>query len=361
MKRIFRTSAFAICIVIVNGCAMLSPYTPVAEHFCTPTPSIPKPKDGSGRAESCHFSQIFERNAQNTAYFSSTSTIALAGILGLGAYKAIVASSGHQYVALAAGGGALYGTGLALYKPTREQVWMRGSAALSCIDEFYSDFDPAVGEYYYQKLIQKQRDSIKLEYLTAMFIVGLYNEQYIANVRKLASSANSILSTLQPTTEQSYSAVRSSIDETVAGIPKDNLRAKLKTEEPLSDENNEAALALSAWIYRAIEQHKKIQTENLKPQCSILNSDFVIAEFPVDGKLKLKKDSEEKYTILDGSGFFTIKKSPDSASVLARFDSSNKVRLIVIEGKAVTAEPIFVTFIDSDSGVSRTLEVTVEP
>lgn len=358
MIRSLRAPALAICLATVNGCAMLSPYTPVAERFCN---SIPPPRDASGRAESCHFSQTFENNAQNTAYFSSTSTIVLAGALGLGAYKSIVASSGHQYVALAAGGGALYGTGVALYKPTREQVWMGGSAALSCIDNFYSDLDPAVGEYYYKKLTPEQRAKISTEYLSIMFLAEMYDDQYKANVQNLAKSINQLLSTLQPTTAQSYSTVKTSINESIASISKSELTTKLVISETQDAENNKAVLALANWMVRAFERHTQIKTNHLKPECSIFSSDLVVAEFPLDGKLKLKKDAKQQYTILDGSGLLTIKKSPDSTNVVAKLESSNNIRSFVIEGKAITTEPIFVTLIDSNSGASRTLEVTVEP
>lgn len=351
--RISHASVLVIGVATLSGCALFSPYTPVAERFCTE----PEPLPGSGRAESCHFSKTFEFNAQSTAYFSSGSTVALAGVLGLGAYKSIVASSGHQFVALAAGGGALYGTGLALYKPTREQIWMGGSAALSCLDNFYRDLDPAVGTYYFNKLTAVQKQAIEVDYLRVLGLTEMYDDQYKANVRSLANSINRLISTLQPTAAESYSAVSGAIGDATDDINKGQFKMKLA---PGAQAISEDARRLSIWMSDAINRHKDITDNHLKPQCAIFSSDFVIADFPSDGKLTIKKDTKKQYTILDGSGFFNIKKSPDSTNVVAKFVSENKVRLIIIEGKAVTTEPIFVTFIDSETGISRTLEVTVE-
>ena len=343
--------ALALSVTALSGCAMFSPYTPVAEISCK---AVPVPLPNTGRFESCHYSKEFEKNAQTTAYYSSGSVVTLAGVLGLGAYKSIVASSGHQYVALAAGGGALYGSGLALYKPTREQVWMAGSAALSCLDSYYQAFDPAVGEHYFN-LLGAQKDSVQAEYLKALVIAEAYDEQYKANTRYLASYINKLMSTLQPTTAESYAAVAGAVKESVVGIKKDDFAT---TKATLT---SKAGLKFALWVVGVIERDAEIREHKLEPQCKVFSSDFVIAEFPIDGKLKLKKDEKKTFTILDGSGFFSIKKTPDSASVLATFESTERVRKIVIEGKVVTTDPVFVTFIDSEPGVSRTFEVTVTP
>lgn len=351
MKLALQSLTIVACVAL-QACSILSPYTPVAEVYCSETTGDSKPDPKSGKEMACHFSREYESKAVTASYYSSTSTIALAGVLGLGAYKAAVASSGHQYLALAAGGGALYGTGLALYKPTREQIWMGGSAAMSCLMDFYSVFDTTEVSKLYgesKELLVDYKDT----YNAAIKIAGKYDEQMKANIRIVANSVNRLQSNLQPTTAESYAAVSTAIEDSIP-TPKQDLDAPPPT--PITDPK---ALAVINWTASVNERHQEIQGNSLKPQCSIFSSDFVIAGFPSNGKLTIKVGETKNYQILDGSGFFTIKSSPESTAIESKFESNNGIRSIVLKGKTKTTAPVFLTFIDSDTGVSRTLEVTV--
>lgn len=338
-----------IACVTLQACSILSPYTPVAKVYCPKIKGNSKPDPKSGKEMACHFSREYESNAITASYYSSTSTIALAGVLGLGAYKAAVASSGHQYLALAAGGGALYGTGLALYKPTREQIWIGGSAAMSCLIDFYSAFDTEKAAGLYKRK-HAAIGAYKERYDAAIKIASMYNQQMAINVKTAAYAINRLQSNLQPTTAESYKAVASAIDESMPTKPAGVAATTVEDQE---------ALAIIDWIDSVEKRHEEITTKSLKPKCSIFSSDFFIANFPSNGTLTLKTGTTEKYQILDGSGFYTIKSSPDSTAIESKFESNNGIRSIVLKGKTKTTAPVFLTFIDSDTGVSRTLEVTV--
>ena len=348
MKLALQSLTIVACVAL-QACSILSPYTPVAEVYCSETTGDSKPDPKSGKEMACHFSREYESNAITASYYSSTSTIALAGVLGLGAYKAAVASSGHQYLALAAGGGALYGTGLALYKPTREQIWMGGSAAMSCLIEFYSVFDTKEAVELYGKN-HTALEPYEGRYNAAIKIAHKYDLQMKTNIRITANAVNRLQSNLQPTTAESYKAVSDAVQESMPSKDK-NLR--------LDDNVDPNVLAVINWIDSVEERHAEIQRDSLKPQCSIFSSDFVIAGFPSNGKLTIKIGETKNYQILDGSGFFTIKSSPESTAIESKFESNNGIRSIVLKGKTKTTAPVFLTFIDSDTGVSRTLEVTV--
>jgi len=170
------------------------------------------------------------------------------------------------------------------------------------------------------------------------------------NIRITANAVNRLQSNLQPTTAESYKAVSDAVQESMPSKDK-NLR--------LDDNVDPNVLAVINWIDSVEERHAEIQRDSLKPQCSIFSSDFVIAGFPSNGKLTIKIGETKNYQILDGSGFFTIKSSPESTAIESKFESNNGIRSIVLKGKTKTTAPVFLTFIDSDTGVSRTLEVTV--
>jgi hypothetical protein len=85
---------------LLASCALFNPYVQSI---------APETKTATGSQLASKIRMELQGKTNGLAYWQSGSSLALAGALGLGGYKAVTAGNGHQVAALAAGSASLYG------------------------------------------------------------------------------------------------------------------------------------------------------------------------------------------------------------------------------------------------------------
>lgn len=377
----YKAVALALACFLLTSCALFNPYVSTA--------SIEQCKKSNSVYDlSCALRAKFENNAAGLAYWQSGSTVLLAGMLGLGGYKGITGAGSHQIAALAAGGGVIYGTSTALYRTSKEQVYISGVAALLCLDNHYRLFDSTAGADLFRKLLELD-STAETEFRTAFieaYSIAVEREaSYKTKVLTVGTQVNALIAGQQPTAGVSYAHVSSAIsaafvsspDTQKPGEPEKNVWARaFSLLSPLGDqkrfkEREERARQikqlradLANWINSMVKLNTWLDT-TASDQCSVLGEDSLSITGVTQGKPEaLEAGLKNTYPILNTTGrlaaFVKAPKATEQGAVTAKIITENGLFFVEVEGVSVTTAPANVYVSDYGKGrATKGFQVTV--
>jgi hypothetical protein len=371
-----------VCTTLTS-CALFNPYISTTDFSDT--------ADGQdGYSLSSEMRQRFENNARALAYWQSGSTVAIAGLLGLGAYKGVTSGGSHQIAALAAGGAVVYGTSSALYRPTTEQIYIAGTSALLCIDKQYRGFNPKIGLQLYTNLAvldEGEAGMLEETFNQAYSIAVKRENQYKANVIDIGVQVNSIIAGQQPSAEQSYAHVSGAITAGVkppvtAGTPDESpkLASELSATEwaltsgtlgEIKQAKNAKAIvaakvALNSWIKETTSLNDELGPKNSE-QCLVAADDAIaVTGVSEEGIEELEIGSSRAYPIVNTTGrlaaFVKAPRASEQGSITAKITTENNLYFVEVTAVAATTSPAVVYITDYGKGRStKGFQVSVKP
>ncbi|MGB4074142.1 hypothetical protein [Pseudomonas sp.] len=332
-------------ITLTSSCVILDPYIPTTK-IEVDTIEVKHPV----KLLSQKYRKKFESYASELSQVSNSATVALAGLLGFGGYKGVTGGGGHQIAALGAGAGVTYGLHGALYKPSREQIYLSGVSALNCIDKLYSGFDSGRGEDLAKNYLDDTDWlSYKDRYYAALIMVRKYEDEYKSRVLDVPATINVMLSAEQPSPEQSYafisSVITSNIPAPKAVVPK--VAAALGGATSLYPD-------LEDWVSQS-EQLSTAFKDNPSKECPIAGG-LAPRIVKVGDSLitKLNANSVTQFPIQNTSGVIGVSAKPQDATDKNALETkilADKGEFsIEINAKTKTTKPIFITVVDYGKG-----------
>jgi hypothetical protein len=193
---------------LLASCALFNPYVQSI---------APETKTATGSQLASKIRMELQGKTNGLAYWQSGSSLALAGALGLGGYKAVTAGNGHQVAALAAGSASLYGFSAAQYKPTREQLYHRGVQAVMCVESIYERASLEEGNELIRRIAQLKAGSGAVSITNAYSLYGAisrakaFDRVYKEKLVEIVAALNNYLAALQPAPEVTYRIISDAI------------------------------------------------------------------------------------------------------------------------------------------------------
>lgn len=346
---------------LLSSCVVFNPYISTAEieeKVIGTSNSPPKMLSRSYRKK-------FESYASELSQISKGTTVVLAGLLGLGGYKGVTDGGSHQFAALGAGAGVTYGLHRALYKPSREQIYMGGANALICIDRVYEGFDSSLGKklaskYYSDDLWPAYAD----RFYTTLSMVQQYETEYKYRVLAVPALINKQLSTEQPSAEQSYAFISSAISLNTPSLSSAPTPAAGEVSMPIENPAQKFS-DLEDWVAQS-EQLDTAYKANPNKDCPTSgNLAPIIVRQNNEAITKLSVNSKSQFPIQNTSGSLassiTPQNSNDKDAIETKILVDKGVFSIEIDAKAKTNKPIWVTVVDyGNGGVTSGFWVTIE-
>jgi hypothetical protein len=383
----------ALIVLPTGGCTLFSPYVPSAKiessvSECTPgfttqdsqTIGPSEASDGGKKTITtktitttrtvnfkCNSSTLklsnklkehFQSSAASLSRTSNSTTIAIAGLLGLGAYKGITDGGKSQIAALATGAGTLYGAHSAMYTPTREQLFQRGVKALNCLDGFYADITPEIGEQLAEHYKATRADAWPVyeeRYETAFEIAVFHANSYRDRVLGVAADLNILLSNAQPTPAESNAKIASAIYNSIPDIGENG-----STGQKLLNVRQQSQVAaifpkLERWVKRIEFADNRISKSN--PDSCNLQGVPVIRILGIEnqGSVTMEPGTTSTHAITNASSLLTSGVYPtgseaDKQAVSAMLISEGGNFAIRLEAKSATEKPVVIKITDNGNG-----------
>jgi len=247
--RLHRVSMLAACSLMVS-CAHYNPYFNSAKvSEGTDAVDDGKPKKAYALSQAIQIELVNKANA--LANEENNTTLALAGALGLGAYKAAT-GGGHQVVALASGAGALYGVNQALYDQGLATKLHQTVSSLLCLDGAYNNIDPDRGGEIAAKIKaispELWSNNFEASYQAALKNIAPWTEQYTTNIKIVVSTLNQRIAAGQLGPEDRYKLIVSSLKPAGAAPPDVKISLNPGTIESAKLTSDSRALGIIAEI-----------------------------------------------------------------------------------------------------------------
>ena len=382
--RLSRVATLVACSLLAS-CAHYNPYFNTAKVSAGDEATDDgKPKKAYALSQAVQIELVDKSNA--LANEENNTTLALAGALGLGAYK-LATGGGHQVVALTAGAGALYGVNQALYDQRLSAMLHETVSALLCLDGAYNNVDPDKGTRIAAKIkainAQLWASDFEASYQNALKNIAPWTEQYTTNVKLVVSTLNQRIANGQLGPEDRYKLIVSSLNtsgskasqfDKTAVIDKikrlplatDNLAfATVSSIKPFSDNDNsdkerqnqalyELANDFSLWLINS-----NALLNDPAEKVALCRTNVIALSIPelVPGQiLQVTKDQPIRLKIVNSSGNIVATTSP-GAPVTARIVIEQKDLFLEIQ-KVANAKGDGVVYV-TDYGKDESL-VTVK-
>lgn len=383
----------ALIVIPASGCTLFSPYVPSAKiesrmSECRPglttqdnqTIGPSETSDGDKKTTTtktitttktvsfqCNSSTLklsnklkehFQSSAASLSRTSNSTTLAIAGLLGLGAYKGVTDGGKSQIAALATGAGTLYGAHSAMYTPTREQLFQRGVKALNCLDGFYADITPEIGEQLAEHYKTTRADAwpaYEERYETAFEIAIFHANSYRDRVLGVAADLNILLSNAQPTPAESNAKIASAIYNSIPEIGENSL-----TGQKLLNARQQSQVAaifpkLERWVKRTKFADNRISKSN--PDSCNLQGVPVIRILGIENQSSvtmapgtISTHALANTSSLLTSGVYPTGPETDKQAVSAILISEGGSFAIRLEAKSVTTKPVAIKITDNGNG-----------
>lgn len=363
---------------LLTSCALFNPSLGTA--------TIEQNHPGASGAEiSLQLKRALQSKSGQLAYWQAGSTVMMAGLLGFGGYKVVTDGGSHQVAALMAGGGALYGTNLALYKPTREGMYARAVSSIQCIDGAFSPFNTATGlslKDAIYRLSPTTWSTLDDSFQSAYSLASEYDHKYKQSVLQVATDLNVYLADMQPSPENTYRILTRAIGQQITKPDKGQVSQAITTQTSMFASNiagssmdkarasQERSIQLTnlvtrlyAWIDSVESAHRSFNANDVAA-CSGLSINFAIAGVTEGAAVTLSADSTATYQIIDTSGKLVAYALPidasDAGKVTTAITTSDGVFNLRLTATTQTTKPVRVTVKDNGKlGASVTFEVTV--
>lgn len=380
MKRLLLTGI--VILPLLSSCALFNPAvnTGDIEH---------KYRHSSGSEVSIQLAKELQSKAGQLAWWQAGSTVAMAGMIGLGGYKVATEGGTHQIAALIAGSATLYGTNMALYKPTREQMYAKTVSSLKCIDVAFIGFDTAIGLYLKDeitKLSPATWETLDTSFIEAYAIAKRYDDQHKQLALQIVADLNVYLANMQPSPENTLGILKRSINQQITPIDQSQVQRVINNDTftfaAVAGDNTETAkykvtklaehrrklktlvAEMTAWI-QGIDKNQDTYDPNSIATCAGLNINFGIAGVAEGTTVSVAPGTTKTFQIIDTSGkletFAIPRASNDAGTVSVSITTNNGIyNLQVTALPQKTTNPVGVTVKDNGKyGASVSFEVIV--
>lgn len=350
---------------LLASCALFNPYVQSI---------APETKTATGSQLASKIRMELQGKTNGLAYWQSGSSLALAGALGLGGYKAVTAGNGDQVAALAAGSASLYGFSAAQYKPTREQLYHRGVQAVMCVESIYERASLEEGNELIRRIAQLKAGSGAVSITNAYSLYGAisrakaFDRVYKEKLVEIVAALNNYLAALQPAPEVTYRIISDAIgsrpvpppDGTKnawsAGLAPISINGRFNAQQQLqaallADEANE-------WIARIYTTAPGFDSD--APGCNPFQGQVPsIKGLPSGSTLDMVAGGQERFLILNSSGDLRItyatQDSSDQGAAEIRVITENRSYWVEVKALRQTQKPLKAYLTDSQKG-----EVTID-
>lgn len=346
---------------LLASCALFNPYI---------QNTAPDTQGTTGSQLASKIRQELKDKTNGLAYWQSGSSLALAGALGLGGYKAVTAGNGHQVAALAAGSASLYGFSAAQYKPTREQLYHRAVQAVVCVESIYEPVSLGEADDLIRRIGALKVTSGKVTIANAPSLYGAitkarsFDNAYKEKLVQIVAALNNYLAALQPAPEVTYRI----LSEAISSRP-----APPADSEPFVPERSVARAIAITGNFSAEEQ---LQADLLADEANewIARIDATTVGFdsdaggcnpfqgqspsiqglPAGQTLSMVAGAQERFLILNSSGdlrvAYTTQDTIDQGAAEIRVITENKSYWVEVKALRATRKPLKAYLTDGQKG-----------
>jgi len=245
-----------------------------------------------------------------------------------------------------------------MYTPTREQLFQRGVKALNCLDGFYADITPEIGEQLAEHYKATRADAWPVyeeRYETAFEIAVFHANSYRDRVLGVAADLNILLSNAQPTPAESNAKIASAIYNSIPDIGENG-----STGQKLLNVRQQSQVAaifpkLERWVKRIEFADNRISKSN--PDSCNLQGVPVIRILGIEnqGSVTMEPGTTSTHAITNASSLLTSGVYPtgseaDKQAVSAMLISEGGNFAIRLEAKSATEKPVVIKITDNGNG-----------